>query len=68
VGLCIAALAVLAGDSWWWRWLTSVLGIWLVLAPTAFHYRGAAWINDVTVGCGLVAIALTAPVRRGTAT
>ena len=65
VGLFIAAIAVMAVERPALRFLNLALGAWLVIAPVVFHYRGASWVNDVIVGCGVVAFALTVPAPRG---
>ncbi|PTL79639.1 SPW repeat protein [Vitiosangium sp. GDMCC 1.1324] len=45
----------------WARWLTVILGFWLVSAPFALDYRlQEPQLNDLCVGLGVILLALVA--------
>ena len=54
----------------WTETLSGVLGVWLIAAPTALGYSGAAMASDRIVGALVAAITIAAlwevtrPVRR----
>ncbi|SCX38430.1 NAD-dependent epimerase/dehydratase family protein [Nitrosospira sp. Nsp1] len=64
--IVIFALLSLSRDHGWARWITALLGMWLLLAPLVFWTpSAAAYANDTLVGALVIIFAVGVPSASG---
>lgn len=67
-GLLIATFGLfsLSRDGGWARWITAILGGWLLMAPLVFWTTSAAaYANDTLIGALVIAFAIGVPTAPG---